>query len=152
MSVHSMIGGNCPHERYVYCQFDGYPTGVGNALRAIVDRDGAQQALATILDQGNAGGWLKIEADHQPRTWRHSVSVPGYGAAERARPDDPDLDLRTSLAEELIVFIYTIHPDGAITIHQRAIYGLNALRWQLKPGQSAHDNHPPRDAQPYTTD
>src|SRR4051812_40344594 len=91
MSTRSLVGGLTDSGTYaVYVHFDGYPEGRLPVLDAIIKRDGAARALATIL-MADEGGWSSLDADTTegvptmlgPR----GESVVGYGVKYRDAPE-----------------------------------------------------------------
>lgn len=80
MSTNSIIG--LPTEtggfRGRYVHWDGYPEGVGEAVAAIVSRDGYTLAVKTLL---SAHGWSQVTGDTEPADTRSGTVVPGYGVA-----------------------------------------------------------------------
>lgn len=66
-----------------YCHWDGYPSGVGAALWAIIERDGVDKALFVLTEQHY--GWSSLTAEAMPsvatyyRGVNRFVAVPGYG-------------------------------------------------------------------------
>lgn len=79
-----------------YCHWDGYPSGVGAALRSIVLRDGMETAIRTLIIDHY--GWSSVNA-HAEQTLDSAtddgrfVPVPGYGIAyttkdNQSSPDD----------------------------------------------------------------
>jgi hypothetical protein len=89
-----------------YSHWDGSPSGVGEALRQIVNRDGYTTAVRTLTEEHY--GWSSVHPDHFATTEQLGVgytdgrfaSVPGYGVAYttaqgQSSPDDwitPDGD------------------------------------------------------------
>lgn len=67
-----------------YCHWDGYPTGVGEALRQIVKRDGLDTAIRTLTQ--DYYGWSNVNAQDQQELHKgyqdgRFAAVPGYGIA-----------------------------------------------------------------------
>lgn len=75
-----------------YCHWDGYPSGVGEALRRIVMRDGLTPAVHTLTEAHTR--WSTITAvplaDYEPPSYdprRVETYVDGYGEAPDDEPD-----------------------------------------------------------------
>ena len=61
-----------------YIHWDGYPTGVGASLLAIVQRDGVDKALETLTDLNY--GWSNLDEEHPAVFSEHGGKTdPGHG-------------------------------------------------------------------------
>ena len=76
-----------------YAHWDGYPNGVGRALRSIVLRDGMETAIRTLLVDNY--GWSTVDAAHYQEVPEYMddgrfVAVPGYGVAYTTKDGQSD--------------------------------------------------------------
>lgn len=113
MSTNSVIAMSVdgpPAGRYVH--WDGYPTGVGLALHAIVARDGLQLAARTLLSDWT--GWSTLTGDSDVPDDREPLRftpVPGYGLAY-TRAEQPDEWIPLAEAERCgAEWAYVLAPD-----------------------------------------
>lgn len=75
-----------------YVHWDGYPSGVGEALRVIVNRDGYTAAVKTLTEENY--GWSSINGREEQEMGAgyndgRFVAVPGYGIAYTTEGDPP---------------------------------------------------------------
>jgi len=70
-----------------YVHWDGYPMGVGKNIWNIVQRDGLDKAVQTLVYDNNAWSSIGYLADDNPEWVTSAELVPGYGIAN---PEDTD--------------------------------------------------------------
>lgn len=119
MSTRSAVGTLANGEfkgRYVH--FDGYPDGVGAALRKIIDREGVARALRVITEENY--GWSSLDGSENPTLERgyhdgRFKAIPGYGIAytEVDGQSDPSQWIE-NVGEWGTEYIYIIMPDGTV--------------------------------------
>jgi hypothetical protein len=98
-----------------YCHWDGYPQGVGHALRSIVLRDGMEEAIRTLIIDNygwstvNAGAKQALDTTNDDGRF---VPVPGYGIAYTTKDgqSSPDSWL-TRKEESWCEWAYVLHSD-----------------------------------------
>lgn len=91
MSTRSLVGGLTDMGTFVvYVHFDGYPEGRLPVLDAIIKRDGAAKALATLL-MAKEGGWSSLDEDQDASVpnvlGQRAESVEGYGVKYTDAPE-----------------------------------------------------------------
>lgn len=110
-----------------YVHLDGYPSGVGATVEALIRRDGAQRVVQVITEENY--GWSSLdETEWGPlhemyRDGRFQV-VQGYGVAYTTHQgqSSPD-DWHTHESVEGNVFIewvYVIEEDGSVTTYEHS--------------------------------
>lgn len=102
-----------------YVHWDGYPSGVGVALRQIIERDGREQALKVLLEDHY--GWSTVNGLEEQELGAgyddgRFVAVPGYGVAYTTVEDQssPD-DWITEPGESWTEYIHIVEDDGTVT-------------------------------------
>lgn len=98
-----------------YCHWDGYPGGVGHALRSIVLRDGMETAIRTLIIDNY--GWSTVNANAMQALDGTNddgrfAPVPGYGIAYTTKDNQssPDSWL-TRKDESWCEWAYVLHAD-----------------------------------------
>jgi len=119
MSTRSLVGGLTDSGTYaVYVHNDGYPEGRLPELDAIIERDGAAKALATILS-AREGGWSVLDANtklgRSSSLGDRGRVVEGYGVAYTDAPDVPPLRFPEEYSTDAwIEYVYLISEVGPV--------------------------------------
>lgn len=116
-----------------YIHWDGYPEGVGESLRLIVQRDGLDLAVKTLTE--NHFGWSSVNDDAQDA---HDEPirfefVPGYGTAYSAKEQE-DTWVTSDGDNWGTEYAYVLTPDGIVVLgartsdgfHSTGMFGVNA--------------------------
>jgi hypothetical protein len=102
-----------------YVHWDGYPDGVGRAVRQIIERDGREKALEVLLEDHY--GWSTVDGEEEQdlgigREDGRFVAVPGYGVAYTTEQNQSSPDeWVTYLGDWGTEYIYIVEDDGTIT-------------------------------------
>lgn len=107
-----------------YVHWDGYPAGVGDALRAIIARDGVEKALKVLTEDHY--GWSSVdgrggELSPGMRDGRFVV-VEGYGVAyttEQGQSSPDEWVTDDTFADSWCEYVYVVLPDGRVTAFSR---------------------------------
>lgn len=104
-----------------YVHFDGYPDGVGAALRKIIDRDGVTKALRVITEENYGWSSLNGSDDQELERGYHDgrfKAVPGYGVAytEVDGQSSPEQWIENA-GEWGTEYIYVIMPSGEVVAY-----------------------------------
>lgn len=117
-----------------YIHWDGYPEGVGAAIVALINRDGREQVVKTLITDHY--GWsnldLTVTAD-TPLGLGHDdgrfVNVPGYGLAyttEQGQSSPDDWHTEADPEDSWCEFAYVIEDDSTVTA-----YSNTGSAWEL---------------------
>jgi hypothetical protein len=93
--------------RYVHS--DGYPSWTGRFLRELVDRDGLNKVIATVVID-HPTGWSMIDPANTAAADPGTVVVPGYGIAYEDEPDQREWV--TPDDGEMAEWAYVLAPSG----------------------------------------
>ena len=107
-----------------YCHWEGYPEGVGDAVRDIVKRDGVEKAIKTLTEDHY--GWSSVDGDERQELdrWYNDgrfVAVPGYGIAYTTKDgqSDPDEWISSEDADSLVCeYVHLIDPESGEVVSQ----------------------------------
>jgi hypothetical protein len=119
MSTRSLVGGLTDSGTYVvYVHSDGYPEGRLPVLDAIIKRDGAAKALATILS-AREGGWSYLEADTKDGGQTHlegrGRNIGGYGCQYTDAPEaTPQRFPEEYSDDQWAEYVYLIPEEGPL--------------------------------------
>lgn len=141
MSTRSYIG--CAKtKRVVYCHYDGYSEAKLPELTALINRDGGQKVVETLLS-ARTGGWSYLDpkqaADGRNDLGDRAGSVEGYGLAYtdmQSEEGEPTYigDGMSENDQIWIEWVYLIDPEtGEITYWATS-----------EPPQQGQDHHPRR--------
>lgn len=105
-----------------YVHWDGYPTGVGQALRSILIRDGFEVATQTILRDHY--GWSSLDAQYGEELPEflsdgRFVRVEGYGTAyttEQGQSSEDDWHTSKNSDPLWIEWAYIVQPEKIIVL------------------------------------
>ena len=109
-------------KKVVHSHFDGYPEAKLPELSAIINRDGPEKAVQTIMS-ARTGGWSVIDPwageDTQNILGNRANVVEGYGIAYADAEDEEPTYIGDGMSENdhiWIEYVYLIDPDtGEIT-------------------------------------
>lgn len=122
MGTRSAVGPDSTVKRGRYVHWDGYPSGVGKALLAIVQRDGVERAREVIT--ANFYGWSTLDPEKkagEPYLGANRAHiVPGYGEAY-SHAEQPD-GWVTETSTWGIEFGYLLG-DDALHVHRVSFNG-----------------------------
>lgn len=119
MSTRSLVGGLTDSGTYVvYVHSDGYPEGRLPVLDAIISRDGAPKALATILS-AREGGWSYLEPGTKDGGATHldgrGRNIGGYGCQYTDAPDQPPMRFPEDYIDDMWAeYVYLIPETGPL--------------------------------------
>ena len=123
MSTRSYVG-NAATGRVVYVHFDGYPEARLPILSRLIERDGAEEVVKTLMS-ARTGGWsfLGDDYDHlDNQLGERGIPVSGYGLSYGDGAQREPVYIGDGLSENdqiWIEYVYLIHPEtGIITWFQ----------------------------------
>ena len=104
-----------------YVHWDGYPEGVGQAVKEIIARDGREKAIQTLMVDNY--GWSAVNAQDEQDlglgyTDGRFRAVPGYGVAyttEQNQSHSEEWYGPEDLEGSWIEYVHIIEPDGSVT-------------------------------------
>ena len=101
----------------VYCHWDGYPDHMADALHFIVNRDGYEQAVKTLVTDNFY--WSSINpykvntlADGYDDGRFKAISDYGVAGTDKQSSDDERFSSGDNLAGSLLEWLYVMSPDG----------------------------------------
>lgn len=104
-----------------YVHWDGYPDGVGRAVKEIVARDGRERAIQVLMVENY--GWSSVDSQDQQVLGvgyddGRFRAVPGYGIAyttEQNQSHAEDWITDTDTGDSWLEYVHIIEPDGSVT-------------------------------------
>ena len=101
-----------------YAHWDGYPTHQGKTLWEIVQRDGYETAVKTLVEDNFY--WSALDANHGDTALSESrwVNVKGYGVAGNEEQGSPDeWHTPKDLDDTWCEWVYVIAKSGLLVIY-----------------------------------
>lgn len=129
-----------------YCHWDGYPAGVGHALRSIVLRDGMETAIRTLIMDNY--GWSSVNARAEQELDSTNddgrfAPIPGYGIAYTTKDgqSSPDMWL-TRKDESWCEWAYVLHSDHIDVYRATGVKWVKCAHYTIRfpelPAESLH--------------
>jgi hypothetical protein len=137
MSTRSIVYGHTESGiKGVYVHFDGYPEGRLPVLAKLIQRDGVDRVMSTILAQ--TWGWSSLDANPVPPELPPYMGdgrfelVTGYGV--RYTKDDggePDYRDTSQQARDIFIeYVYVVEQDGSISYATNQDVPWDDLAWE----------------------
>ena len=107
--------------RYVHS--DGYPTGVGVAIKRAVDRLGSTKAAIKLLIDSSwaKAGWSAIDAPTidfaLPPSWPYTGAELQGPVSYAVRGEAPSPALTPATTPDVIGYVFVIHPSSVHVLH-----------------------------------
>lgn len=131
----------------VYVHWDGYPDGRLPVLKALIERDGVETVIKTIL--GKPSGWSSLSQHQEPDDLGFGMddgrflAIPGYGVQYNDQPVKASYSSTPVVqgneqywtpdehtADEVFIeYIYIIERDGTIKWAESMKVGYDDLEW-----------------------